>query len=96
MTAADLAPPPGQLAMFTAPGDRVTSWRVLSSDGWSEAIRHLPLAALRADATATRCGEAWLIAVDGTWCHVDLDGAVTPTTGWAIPAQHAITNRRTR
>lgn len=92
-------PPPGVhptlLPELFAPGPRTTSLRIVSRAGSSPAIRDLPVAALRAAATATTYGESWLVAPDHTYARVAQDGTVHPQTGWAIPAARTIERTRT-
>jgi hypothetical protein len=92
-------PPPGVnpslLPELYQPASRPTSVRVITRAGASPAIRDLPLAALRAAAAATTYGEAWLVAPDHTYAHVDQDGAVHPSTGWAASAARTIQRTRT-
>jgi hypothetical protein len=101
------APPPAQLSLLPArPGRRQTSYRVAHLDPatatptmpggwpvWSDAVRDLPTVALRAARTAELHGEAWIVAADGSSCHVDAAGAVAPITGWARLAARTITNK---
>lgn len=90
-----LAPPPGQLGLWPpCPGARPTSLRVVTTTTVGPPIRDLVVAALQADHAATTHGDAWLVAADGSWAHVDPTGTVTPLDGWAALAARVITTRR--
>jgi len=90
-----LVPPGFTGRLFvTAPGRRPSSFRVVDSRGRStEAVRDLPVAAVRAVTYAERDGRAWLAGSDGTHCEIDADGVVTPHTGWAATAAQVIRGR---
>lgn len=93
---ATLAPPPGQLGLWPpAPGARPSSLRVVTTTPVGPAIRDLVVASLQADHAATCHGDAWLVAPDGSWAHIDgPTGIVTPFDGWAAMAARVITTRR--
>lgn len=76
--------PPGQLEMFPPPAVKAAPpWLVVDAHGHELGpVRNLTMAASIAAQIAGEDGDAWLIAGDGSACHVDRAGGVTPTSGW--------------
>lgn len=84
--------PPGQLQLFPPRAVRATApWRI--HDGHGHVIgpvRNLTMAAAIAARVATEDGDAWLVAGDGSACHIDRHGTVTPLSGWPTTAARII------
>lgn len=94
-------PPPGaQLHLYPRPLPRfATRWRTVTRSGtWSPWQPALALAALQAGSAAAADGEAWLVADDQSYAHLEADGPriiLNPYTGWAVTAARTITQRST-
>lgn len=84
--------PPGQLELFPPrPVRSAPPWEVRDAHGHVLGpIRHLTIAAACAAQVAATEGEAWLVAGDGSACHVDAAGTVTPAEGWPATAGRVI------
>ena len=72
----------------------VTWWTRTGMPGRSEPIFTLAAAAARAAAAAEVHGQAWLVDVDGHTCHVDADGRLDQSSGWAKQAARVIHQRK--
>lgn len=89
--------PPGQLQMFPPPAVKARPpWRIHDAHGHVLGPAHnLTVATAVAVQVAADAGEAWLVAGDGSACHLTADGTVTPTDGWprtvAVIAQRVTT-----
>lgn len=96
MTALCCPPPPGQLNLWDLPPDAPRGpWEARCPDGAVFGpISHLALAAQVADDLAAEAGDAWLVAADGTWCHVPAAGPVTPSTGWPALVARVLDQRK--
>ncbi len=84
--------PPGQLQMFPPPAVRARPpWRIHDGHGHVYGPAHnLTVATAVAAQLAADSGEAWLVAGDGSACHVTADGHVAPTSGWPVTAARII------
>jgi hypothetical protein len=89
-------PPPGQLRLWDPlPDHPAGPWEARDPDGTVYGpISHLALAAHVAGDLAAQSGDAWLVAADGTWCHVPADAPVTPATGWPVLVARVLEQRK--